>query len=375
VKFSAIIGQNATKERFLRSARDGRVSHAQLIAGPEGSGTLPLALAYAQYLLCSNKQENDSCGTCSSCIRVSKLEHPDLHLSFPIVKEGTKVEKSDDRIAEFRKVFLEQPYMPLRHFLSELEEESKRPLIGTEEAGAIIHKLNYKSYEGEYKILVMWMAEFMNEVAANNLLKIIEEPPDNTVFLLIAESTESILPTILSRTQLIKVPALTDDEMMWVLTEGHSIPEEEAYNITMLAEGNYWAGLSMVLDLEDSGFSMQTFRAWMLLCHKKDIAGLISWSDEMASLTREQHKNFVRYALHIFRQCIIGAYTNNELLRAREDERDFISKFSQFVHGYNIVALMEEFNKSHYYLERNANPKLVFINLSFKVTALMFPKK
>lgn len=373
--FSEVIGQSAIKERLVRSVRDNRVSHAQMFLGPEGSGTLPLALAYAQFLLCTDKQENDACGKCPSCIKAAKLEHPDLHLSFPIVKEGTKVEKADDRIAEFRKVVLEQPYLPLRHFLSELDEESKRPIIGTEEAGSIIHKLNYKAYGGEYKILVMWMAEYMNETAANNLLKIIEEPPDQTLFILVTENASSILPTILSRTQLIKVPALGDAEIMQVLVADHHIPEDEAHNVCMLAEGNYWAAHSLVLDLEDSGYSMQTFRAWMLLCHKKNIPGILDWVEEAARFTREQQKNFVRYAMHIFRQCIIGTYTDNELLRAREDERDFISKFAQFVHGYNIVDLTEEFNKAHYYLERNANPKLVFLQLSFRVTTLMFPKK
>lgn len=373
--FSQVIAQQAIKDRLIRSVRENRVSHAQMFLGPEGAGALPLALAYAQYLLCSDKKETDACGVCPSCIKAQKLEHPDLHLSFPIVKDGTKVEKSDDRVAEFRKVLLEEPYMPLRHFLSELEEESKKPIIGTEEAGSIIHKLNYKAYGGEYKILVMWMAEYMNEVAANNLLKIIEEPPEQTLFILVAESASSILPTILSRTQLIKVPALGDEDLLQVLVQKHHLPEEESHNICMLAEGNYWAARSLVMDLEDSGYSMQTFRAWMLLCHKKNIPGLLDWVDDSAKLTREQQKNFVRYALHIFRQCIIGSYTDNELLRAREDERDFIAKFAQFVHGINILPLMEEFNKAHYFLERNGNPKLIFINLSFKVTALMFPKK
>jgi DNA polymerase-3 subunit delta' len=372
--FAQVIGQQAVKDRLVRSVKDNRVSHAQLFMGPEGSGALPLALAYAQFLLCQNKQENDACGVCPSCVKAAKLEHPDLHFSFPIVKEARKVEKSDDRITEFRKALIAEPYMNLTHFLAELDEESKRPIIGTEEAGSIIHKLNYKSYEGEYKILIMWMAELMNDVAANNLLKIIEEPPDQTLFILVAENAEAILPTILSRTQLIKIHAIGDEDMREVLTRDHSIPDEEAYNVSVLAEGNYWMARTLLMDLEDSGFSMQTFREWMLLCHRKNIGGMFNWIDDFAGFSKEQQRNFLKYAMHIFRQCIVGTYTDNVLLRAREDEADFIRKFAQFVHGYNIVPLMQEFNKAHYYLDRNANPKLVFTQLSFRVITLMFPK-
>lgn len=372
--FNEVIQQSEIKERLIRSARENRVSHAQLFLGPEGAGALPLALAYAQYLLCTDKQEHDSCGVCNNCIRIKKLEHPDLHFSFPVVLQKDKVEIADDRIAEFRKAVIEQPYLSINHFLSLLDEDTKSPVIGTKEAGSIIKKLNYKSYEGQYKILIMWMAETMNTTAANNLLKIIEEPPDHTVFLLIAQNAESMLPTILSRTQIIKVNRLKDDEITTALKEKFALDDEQALNMALLAEGNYWTALNLALELEDNGFDMTTFREWMLLCHRKNIPGLMKWADEIAALSREQQRGFIRYAMHIFRQCIVGTYTDLELQRVREEEADFIAKFSQFVHGLNIIQLNEEFNKSHYYIERNANPKLVFINLSFKVTALMFPK-
>ncbi len=374
MRFADIIGQEALKERLVRSVQENRVSHAQLFLGPEGSGHLPLAVAYAQYLLCTDRGEQDACGVCSSCQRVAKLEHPDLHFSFPIVKEK-KVEKSDDVITAFRQAFLKQPYMNLRYWYSVLEAESKSGLIPDAEAGSIIHKLNYKAYEGQYKVLIMWMADLMNATTSNHLLKIIEEPPDQTVFILIAQQQEQLLPTILSRTQLIKIPRLEDEQIREALIRLHGVDSEDAGNQATLAEGNYWAALSSVLQLEDSGYNMQTFRQWMLLCNRKDVAGLIDWVDEFAALNREQQRNFLRYGLHIFRQCIVGTYTDNELLRATEEEQEFISRFSAFVHGYNVVPLMEEFNKAHYYVERNANPKLVFLTLSFRVVTLMFPKK
>lgn len=358
---------------MIRSVKENRVSHAQLFLGPEGCGGLPLALSYATYLLCSNKQENDSCGTCSGCIRANKLEHPDLHFSFPIVKER-KVEKSDDVISEFRKAVIEQPYLNLKHWYSSLEAEAKSGIIPDAEAGSIIHKLNYKSYEGEYKILIMWMAELMNTTAANHLLKIIEEPPDNTVFILIAENQENILPTILSRTQLIKIPAISDEEILEKMISKYEVSVESAENIAMLAEGNMWSAITMVLEMDDTGSNLQTFRKWMLLCHKKNVSGLIDWADEIAKMNREQQRGFIQYGLHIFRQCLIGPYTDNELQRVSEGEKDFVSKFSSFVHGNNIIQLNEEFNRCHYFVERNANPKLVFLNLSFRVTSLMFPK-
>lgn len=372
--FQEVIFQSEIKERLIRSARENRVSHAQLFLGQEGAGALPLAVAYAQYLLCTDRRENDSCGKCSNCVRVHKLEHPDVHLSFPVVLQKDKVEIADDRIAEFRKAFIAQPYLNINHFLTTLDEDSKSPVIGTKEAGSIIKKLNYKSYEGQYKILIMWMAETMNTTAANNLLKIIEEPPDNTVFLLVAQNAESMLPTILSRTQILKVNRLKDEEVMTALMQKFTMEEEQARNMALLAEGNYWMALNLAMEMEDNAFDMTTFREWMLLCHRKNIPGLMQWADEIAALSREQQRGFIRYALHIFRQCIIGTYTDLELQRVQEDEADFISKFSQFVHGLNIIQLSQEFNKSHYFIERNANPKLVFLNLSFKVTALMFPK-
>jgi DNA polymerase III subunit delta' len=374
MQFSKILSQEPIKQRLIRSARENRISHAQMFLGPEGSGSLPLAIAYAQYILCRNKQENDACGACPSCLKATKLEHPDLHFSFPIVKERD-VKKSDDLIAEFRKAFLKQPYMNLRYWYSELDAEAKTGIIPTEEAGSIIHKLNYKSYEGEYKILIMWMPELMNPTASNNLLKIIEEPPDQTLFILVAENQENILPTILSRTQLIKIPRLEDSVIMESLTKEHDLSSEDASNFAMIAEGNYWLAVNLVTEVEDSGYNMETFRQWMLLCHRKNISGLLNWAEEIAGMNREQQRNFLKYALHIFRQCIIGTYSDNELLRVRDEERDFISKFSQFVHGYNIVPLSEAFNKAHYHIERNGNPKLVFVNLSFRVTTLMFPKK
>lgn len=372
--FKEIINQKEIKERLIRSAKENRVSHAQLFLGPEGAGALPLALAYAQYLLCTNRLEDDSCGNCSNCIRIKKLEHPDLHFSFPVVLQKDKVEIADDRIAEFRTAVINHPYLSIHHFLSELDEDTKSPVIGTKEAGSIIKKLNYKSYEGQYKILIMWMAETMNPTAANNLLKIIEEPPDHTIFILIAQNAEAILPTILSRTQIVKVNRLADDEIVQALENNYSIANEQAQNIALLAEGNYWSAINLALEMEETAFDMTTFREWMLLCHRKNIPGLMQWADEIAALSREQQRGFIRYALHIFRQCIIGTYTDLELQRVRDEEADFIAKFSQFVHGLNILELTEEFNKSHYFIERNANPKLVFLNLSFKVTALMFPK-
>lgn len=358
----------------MRAAREGRVSHAQMFLGPEGSGTLPLAIAYAQYLLCSNKGEDDSCGQCPSCLKLAKLEHPDVHFSFPIVKEG-KTEKSDDQITAFRQAFREQPYLSLKYWYGHLGAETKSGLIPDAEATSIISKLNYKSYEGEYKVLIMWRAELMNISASNHLLKIIEEPPENTVFILVAENQEDILPTIISRTQIVKVLPLRDEEIEKALHAVYQLDEEQAASLAQIADGNLWMAISSAVQMEEAGFNMQTFRTWMLLCHKRDLPGIMDWVDGMATLNREQQRNFIRYGLHVFRQCLVGSYTDNELLKATDDERDFIFKFSSFVHGNNIINLNKEFNDSHYQIERNANSKLVFLNLSFKVIQLMFPRK
>lgn len=367
--FSEVIGQEAVKQRLLNTVKENRVSHAQLFLGPEGSGTLPLAIAYAQYVSCTNKQENDSCGTCHSCIKYNKLVHPDLHFVYPIaLSKDARV--STDVIAKWRSAFLDNPYMSLSDWFDYLDAENKQAVIGTDESTEILRKLSLTTYEAEYKIMVIWMADKMNQAAANKLLKILEEPPDKTLFLLIVESEDQLLRTILSRTQLVKVYKLSDEELKHALVERKGVSESDASRLVHLADGNYNAAIKLLSENENAAFNLSMFQQWMRACLKLDYPKMAAWGDEMAGIGREKQKNFLKYALHVIRESLMLSY-GTQLVKLEGEELDFVRKFSPFIHGSNCLQMIEELNKAHTHIERNANPKILFLDLSFRIYELL----
>lgn len=365
MQFSSVIGHDDIKSRLIRSVVENRVSHAQLFLGPEGNGALPLAIAYAQYILCNNKQENDSCGECPSCMKVKNLSHPDLHFSYPFVSAEADV--SDEIVKQFRQCFTEQPYMNLRHWTAFHAEENKQPQIGVKEAAGILNRLALKSYEGGFKIMVIWMAEYMNTATANKLLKILEEPPDYTLFLLVSENQEGLLPTILSRTQLIKVHRLKDAEVFSYLTNVLGANENNAGVISSVVQGNLYEAWRLNSESEDASGNLAMFRRWMQLCYQQNLTGMMEWVEEIAALGREYQKNFLTYGLQIYRQCVMLHYTKGELINLIGAERDFMQKFSPFVMGHNISQLNTLFTKAIYHIERNGNGKLILFNLSTQI--------
>ena len=369
MRFLNIHGHEKIKERLKKSVQENRVSHAQLFAGPEGNGALLLAVAYAQYILCSNKTENDSCGTCSSCMKIKNLAHPDLHFSFPFVL--AEADTSDEVVKQFRECFLQSPHLNLREWNSFHAEANKQPQIGVKEASAIMNKLSLKSYEGGYKIMIVWLAEYMNAATSNKLLKILEEPPDQTLFILVSENTEQLLPTILSRTQLIKIPAFSEKEIIEILTTVYGANAETASVVAGVCEGNMTTALNLLTESDDPTGNLALFRRWMQICYKNDLAGMTNWVDEIAEEGRENQKNFLYYGLQLYRQCVLFHYSNGELVNLIGNERKFIENFSPFVMGHNISQIHEAFNKAHYHLERNGNPKLIFFNLSVRMMRLL----
>jgi DNA polymerase-3 subunit delta' len=369
MNFSEIIAQQEVKERLIRSVQDSRISHAQLFLGPEGGGAFPLALAYIQYILCENKKAVDSCGQCAPCLKVSKLSHPDVHLSFPVILSESKT--SDGVITEFRERVLETPYMNYRYWLDSIEGNNKNGVIGVDESAGILKKLVYKAYEAEYKFMLVWMAEHMNLQAANKLLKIIEEPPEKTVFILVAEKAEDILPTILSRCQVLKVPRLSDEQVENALIEKKLATPEEARSIATLAEGNFWEAQKQITQIEENLERLDTFRQWMLFCFKKDVPGIIQFTEDLSAGGREKLKILLSYSLYMFRQSIVANYVGNELIHLRGSEREFLIKFSNFIHGGNIMELTEAFDKAYYYIERNGHPKIVMFDLSLTAIKLI----
>lgn len=368
--FKEIIGQQAIKERLIRSVKEGRISHAQLFLGPEGSGSLALALAYAQYISCKNKQENDSCGVCPSCVKYNKLVHPDLHFVYPIAL-SKDVRISTNVAAEWRTALLDNPYITLFNWFEQLSAENKQAVIGVEESAEILSKLSLTTYEAEYKIMIIWLAEKMNPAAANKLLKILEEPPDKTLFLLVCESEDQLLRTIVSRTQLIRIPKINDADLIQALTEQHGLSAEAAESAAHLADGSFAEALSLISENENAGQNLASFQKLMRASLRFDPKAVISWIDEISAAGRERQKNFLNYALHIMRESVVLNYADASLVKLGADEQDFVKKFAPFIHTSNIENFVEELNKAHYHMERNANPKILFMDLAFKFNELL----
>ena len=373
-----VIGQQDVKQRFVQSVTEERVSHAQLIYGPEGSGGLPLALAFAQYLTCEQPADEDSCGRCSSCIKNQKLVHPDVHYSFPVatVRDILKP-KSTDFIEEFRKAVIDQPYLDFNDWFESLDTANKQGFMSVEESADILRKLHLKSFESPYKIVIQWMPEKMRTEAANKLLKIIEEPPDRTIFFLVTENRDQILGTLLSRTQLVRVKHLTLDEIEQSLIKNMELPQSQAHSIAFLADGNYHLALQLAAH-EASEMSFETaFIEWMRLCFQpiKSIEKLLKWVDTIAKSGRESQKQFLTASIHTLRECIIANIAAPQLLRLDDQQQHTLKDFIPFIHKGNIHQFIQELNDACFHVERNANAKILFLDLSFRLNKALLQQK
>ncbi len=379
--FKNIIGQAQVKEKLIQSVKENRVSHAQLFLGSPGSGDLALALAYAQYISCENRLEDDSCNSCLSCVKYNKLVHPDLHFVFPSnapIKEGdNKKEVTKSRRMEFmddwRHSVLENPYLELYNWFENIQIENKQAVITVHESTEIIKLVSLKSYEAEYKVVIMWMAERMNEPASNKILKVLEEPPPKTLFILLARNQEKILPTIISRTQLIKISRLQDQEIIAALKSNHGADEKEASVIAPLAEGNWNEASRIMLNEEAAREQTDEYLLWMRNCFafEKKISELLDMGDDFADKKREKQKMFLQYSLHVTRECLMIHLKGFDLVRLSEADKVSFGKFSQFIHPDNCAALANAMSEAFYHIERNANPKILFLDLSLKIGRLL----
>ena len=373
--FRQVIGHSELKKKLIRSVTEDRISHAQLFFGPEGSGTLPLALAYACYISCIGEKDHDSCGICPSCLKYQKLIHPDLHFIFPVIKpDGVKRVISDMYLHQWREAVLTNPYLGLNQWYEAIEAENKQGSIFVDDSEEIIRKLNLKTYESEYKIVIIWMAEKMNNQAGNKLLKILEEPPPKTVILLISENTSTILPTILSRVQLTKLAKIETRELYDSLIMKQGVGETRAAEIAKLADGNYLKAMELSQE-DNSNANMDKFVPLMRLCYMNDFNSILGWVDEMSKLGREKQKEFLIYCLRLVRENFIMNIDAQQLNRFSEAEKEFSLKFSKFIHRENVAALADEFNKAHYHIESNGYDRLVFLDLAIQVSQLIKREK
>ena len=381
--FSQIIGQQDIKTRLIRTVTEQRIPHAQLLRGPEGIGKLALAIAYAQYICCENRTTTDSCGICPSCVKYRKLAHPDLHFVFPVIKPAGKSSVvCDDFIAEFREMVLQNSYFGLNDWYARISGDAKQGLIYSNESEEIIRKLSLKTYESEYKIMIIWLPEKMHGTCANKLLKILEEPPEKTVFLMVSNTPDEIITTILSRTQHIHVPRLSDSEIIQALIKNEELEIEsnEAEYATHIANGSYLNALAVLNEGDENKQNFDRFVMVMRLAwqvgNKKDHASLKTlrkWSDDMAaaSMGRERQKNFLSYAQRMTRENFISNMQQPDLNYLTSDEADFSQRFSPFINERNVEDLMSEFALAERHIEQNVNAKMVFFDLTLKVIMLL----
>jgi len=373
--FKEIIGHENVKARLIKSVNEGRISHAQLFLGPEGCGNLPMAIAYAQYISCQSKTATDSCGECPSCIKFQKLAHPDLHFVFPVATSAEVKDKpvSSKYINQWREANLDEPYLSLANWQAKIETGNKQLLISKNESESILKILSLKTYESEYKTMIIWYPERFNIASGNKLLKIIEEPPNKTLFILVAQDSEQIISTILSRTQLVKVGRIQEEVLQTELIRKYGLDNSVAQKIAHQSDGNLIAAQKLIEHSELEEEFHELFKTWMRSAFKGNVSGLIIWSEEIAktSFGREKQKQFLKYALHLFRESLMKNYGDVTMERIADNEAPFLSKFAPYIHGANCIEIIELFNEASYHIERNANPKILFLDVSLKLTKLL----
>jgi len=372
--FRDVIGQEEAKQRLIREAKEGKIAHARLFCGPEGIGKLPLAIAYARYLSCQNPGEDDACGHCSNCMKYNKLVHPDLHFVFPVIKIKSKDTVSDDFLAEWRELIGQTPYFNLNIWLKEMGAENQQAQIYVKESDEIIRKLNLKSSQGGYKIMIIWLPEKMNVECSNKLLKLLEEPPSQTIFLLVSEEPDMLLTTIQSRTQRFNLFGIEEKQIAQKLTQQFGILEKDAIDIAHRCEGNYLKALETIHLNEENQLFFELFVSLMRLSYQRKIREMKQWSETMASMGRERQKQFLQYCQRMIRENFISNFHNPSITYLNEEERNFSSRFAPFVNERNVIGIMDELSEAQRHIEQNVNARMVFFDFSLKMIVLLVQK-
>ena len=366
--FAAIHGYATIKRNLIRIAQTHQVPHAQLFRGPEGSASLPLALAFITYLNCQNRLEDDACGQCSSCLKMKKLVHPDVKFVFP-TSTTKKITGKDVVSVNFMKtwrVFLhENPYGHASDWSHYLNSENKQLSISKEEARSIIQAVSFKAFEGAYKIVLVWLPEYLHITAANALLKIVEEPPPRTLFLLVSTHPDRILNTIRSRTQQVHIPAFTDNALASMLVQQHSLDQEQLSQIRLLADGNLNKAFKLVENMTMGYFDY--FRDWMRLCYTYDLTRLVDQADHFQKMSKTGQRNFLAYSLHMLREALVLYFMQAALTRVTKEEQEFTQKLRKTLTHQQIKEWITWLNHAYYCIERHVNPRILYLDLSLKI--------
>lgn len=370
--FKDVVGQKNIKERLLRSVKNGFIPHAQLISGPQGAGAFPLAIAYARYLMCTDRQDDDACGKCPACVKLNKFAHPDLHFVFPIIKnDKKKKEVCDDYLAEWRKFLSDHTYFNLPMWLDSIGAENSQGTIYAKESNEIIKKLTLKTYEAEYKVMVIWLPEKMHEACANKLLKMIEEPPSKTVFLLVSENPDQIIGTIQSRSQRLHVPPIADDDIKTALSLIYDMNEDDLNSIVHLSGGNYIKAIETLNTSDEQEIFLELFITIMRNSWTRDVKNMKNRADMFASMGREKQKSFLSYAQRLVRENFLYNLHMPEINYLNRSEAQFSVKFAPYINERNVIDFMDELALAERHIEQNVNPRMVFFDLSMKIAVLL----
>jgi DNA polymerase-3 subunit delta' len=373
VYFKEIVGHSELKGALTRMVKDDHVSHALMFAGKEGSGNLALAIAFASFLLCKNRGAEERCGVCPDCKQLDQLGHPDLHFSFPFVKKES-VKTSDSFQRDFKNQLRLNPYISLKDWEIEMAGENKQSIITVDESSEIVKKLSLKSFAGGYKIMIIWRPEKLNQAAENKLLKTLEEPNPRTVIILVPTQAEELLPTIISRVQMVKCRPLTNAEIQEGLIKQNTTPEVAAMAARM-AEGDYNLAMKTAKDPEAENAYFALFRDWMRTCvapHKNDV---VEVTEKISALSRDQQGYFLDYCLNFLHEAVMFAYLGKDKARYTGAAAEFAEKFAPYMADKDLGAFHDTLSKGHRLVERNVNPRLLYMKLSAEMIRIFMGRR
>ena len=368
VFFKDIIGQRTIIDRLRRSVDENKLAHALLISGSQGNGKLPIAIALANYLLCGNGS-GDACGACPACVKLGKYIHSDLHFVFPVKKKkgSDSAPVSDDYITEWRELLSKNPYFSYDDWLTKLDVENQQPMIYERESAEILHKLSMQSREGGWKVVIIWLPEKMKEACSNKLLKIIEEPPQKTLFLLVSEEPDKIIATILSRTQRIDVPRIAMGDVENALVARYGLSLNDAKVVAQQSAGNWEKAEELLSVSEEKALYLDLFMQLMRVAYARNIRDMKAWSEQVAALGRERQKRLLDYCQRMIRENFIMNFREEEMIYMSQAERNFSVRFSPYVNERNIYGIMEELSEAQRHIEQNVNGKMVFFDMSLRM--------
>lgn len=372
--FKDIIGQTEAKQRLIKEIQEGKIPHARLFCGGQGTGKLPLAIAYARYLSCEHPGETDACGNCPNCIKYNKLAHPDLHFVFPVIKQKNKDTVSDDFLTLWREMLQNTPYFNMNIWLEQMGAENQQAQIFVKESEEIVRKLSLKPSQGGYKIMIIWLPEKMNAECSNKLLKLLEEPPAKTVFLLVSEEPDALLATIQSRTQRFKIPGIGDNDIATTLVRKYGIEEKAAVNIAHRSEGNWIKALETIHTNEESKLFFELFVSLMRLAYQRKIREMKQWSETLAAMGRERQKHFLAYTQRMIRENFVCNFSNSSIVYLNEEEQNFANRFAPYINERNVINIMDELSEAERHIGQNVNARMVFFDFALKMIVLLVQK-